>query len=278
MNRRLTAACTALGLLALPLLPGFAGAPARPSAPKLRVPKLVATIKATGLSGAETVRAGDPVRVTGRLALPDRAGLPAAPTAGRLRLRVRDAHGRTVGMSRPVQALAGGAFTTVLPGSVTRGVRGNPDRNYLATLAVEAIDVEGAGRREPTAGVAALAVAAAPTGVTVVNDFTSSRGWVKPGDNYPSRVVVRNYAAAPAAGVVVSLAAADGMRFVLAEPAAGQGTATLTATPSPGRSAPCRAPPTPLFRPCGRSCWTTARTARPRTRRWSGRTCPRRRR
>ncbi len=229
MNRRLAAACTVLGLLALPLLPGFAGAPARPSAPTLRVPKLVATIQAAGIAGGETVRAGEPVRVTGRLAVPDRAGLPATPTAGRLRLRVRDASGRTVGMSRPVQVLAGGAFTTVLPASVTRGVRGNPDRNYLATLAVEAVDVEAAGRREPLAGVAALAVAAAPTGLTVVNDFTSSRGWVKPGDSYPSRVIVRNYAAAAASNVVVTIAGADGMRFVQAAPAAGQGTATLSA-------------------------------------------------
>ena len=72
--------------------------------------------------------------------------------------------------------------------------------------------------------------AASPLGVVLENSFVSAVGWVKPGAAYPSRVFVKNYGATAITGASVSVAAADGMRFVSATPLAGSGTATVTAT------------------------------------------------
>jgi immune inhibitor A len=71
---------------------------------------------------------------------------------------------------------------------------------------------------------------APPAGVVLENSFVSAVGWVKPGAAYPSRVFVKNYGATAVTGASVSVAAADGMRFVSATPLAGSGTASVTAT------------------------------------------------
>ena len=69
-----------------------------------------------------------------------------------------------------------------------------------------------------------------PTGAVVENSFVSAVGWVKPGEAYPSRVFVRNYGPTAITGASVTVTAADGMRFVVATPLAGSGSASLTAT------------------------------------------------
>jgi immune inhibitor A len=90
------------------------------------------------------------------------------------------------------------------------------------------VDVIAAVAAVPGANVDRLL--APPTGAVLENSFVSAVGWVKPGEAYPSRVFVRNYGATAIAGATVTVTAADGMRFVLATPLAGSGSATLSAT------------------------------------------------
>jgi M6 family metalloprotease-like protein len=70
------------------------------------------------------------------------------------------------------------------------------------------------------ARIEALAAAAEPTGLAIETSFVSSVGWVKPGEKYPFRVIIRNYGPSAADGGTVALSAVDGMVFTEAEPAA----------------------------------------------------------
>ena len=63
-------------------------------------------------------------------------------------------------------------------------------------------------------------------GLTVENSFVSSVGWVKPGDSYPSRVLLTNEGRSPVPSVTVSLPAVQGMTWSGAR--AAQGRATLS--------------------------------------------------
>ncbi len=74
---------------------------------------------------------------------------------------------------------------------------------------------------------ASPAPAPAPQGATVVskgvvggleveNSFVSAVGWVKPGETYPSRVIVRNTSALPVAGATVAVAAPVGSTILKA--------------------------------------------------------------
>ena len=70
-------------------------------------------------------------------------------------------------------------------------------------------------------------------GLTVENSFVSSLGWVKPGDTYPSRILLTSTAKTPVAGVSVSIPAVRGMAWTQARSATGTarlagGTVTWT--------------------------------------------------
>jgi immune inhibitor A len=106
------------------------------------------------------------------------------------------------------------SLTTVAPASASSSA-GAPDATDATAVVPEA---------------STSRVLAPPSGVVLENSFVSAVGWVKPGASYPSRVFVRNYGATAITGASVSVAAADGMRFVSATPLAGSGTATVTAT------------------------------------------------
>ena len=60
-------------------------------------------------------------------------------------------------------------------------------------------------------------------GLEVENSFVSAVGWVKPGDTYPSRVIVRNTSAVPVTGASVALSAPVGSTILKA------GTTTVDA-------------------------------------------------
>src|SRR5690606_16453452 len=65
-------------------------------------------------------------------------------------------------------------------------------------------------------------VAADDTGLQVENSFVSAVGWVKPGEEYPSRVIVRNPATTTVDDVTVTVTAAEvGSAFVGARSATG---------------------------------------------------------
>jgi PKD repeat protein len=60
-------------------------------------------------------------------------------------------------------------------------------------------------------------------GLEVENSFVSAVGWVKPGDTYPSRIIVRNTSAVPVAGATIDVSAPVGSTILKA------GTATVNA-------------------------------------------------
>ncbi|HEX8001182.1 MAG TPA: PKD domain-containing protein [Mycobacteriales bacterium] len=218
-------------LAAVPIVFGLAqvlpGADA--AAPRLprRDPAIRALARVAPVPGRSAVHPGEPATVTG--ALRTRAGRPAA---GTFTLTVSDPDGTRLA-ALPGRTAPDGSFQVAVPGSVTRDVRPSRDANWTTTLAVRVTDVRAGGTTEPLAGVAPFAVAAVPTGLELVNDFTSSKGWVKPGDAYPFRVLLRNYTSAAIDGGTVTLSEVDGMRFTQVSPTVGSasmsnGTITWT--------------------------------------------------
>jgi M6 family metalloprotease-like protein len=202
----------AAALAALPLLlalghalPG-ATAAARPSL--VPSPAISATARVTLPAGRASVRPGEAATVTG--ALRDRSGNPVAAT---FTLRVSDPNGRVLGDVGPLGSAPDGTFAAVVPGRLTALAHPSRVSKNVVTLAARVVDVRAGRTRVADAGAAPITVAAAPSGLELTNDFTSSRGWVKPGDTYPFRVLVRNYASAAVSGAVVTLPAVEGMRF-----------------------------------------------------------------
>ena len=196
-------------------------ATARAPLPKVERPDLRASLRVLPPGGRDHVRPGETARVEGRLL--NRAD---RPVAGSVTLVVSGPDGRELGRIPGVRTAPDGSFTAVVPGSVTRGVTTRKDTGYRTTLAVRAVDAVAGKAREDSAGVAQLTVAEAVEGLELENNFTSSVGWVKPGETYPFRVVVRNYDEADS-GVVVTLAQVPGMRFSKVETGPDSGNATV---------------------------------------------------
>ncbi len=85
----------------------------------------------------------------------------------------------------------------------------------------------------PGATAAPLPSTVTVGGLTVENSFVSSTGWVKPGDTYPSRILLKNPGSAPVSTVSVTIPATRGMSFTGVRSAVGSpritnGTVTWT--------------------------------------------------
>ncbi|MFN2524894.1 MAG: immune inhibitor A domain-containing protein [Actinomycetota bacterium] len=59
---------------------------------------------------------------------------------------------------------------------------------------------------------------ASTTGLSLENSFVSARGWVKPGERYPFRVLVRNHARPQAGRATVTIRPVDGATYIAANP------------------------------------------------------------
>ena len=164
-------------------------------------------------------------------------GVPAA-----LKVRLTRPDGTILWTSPEVTASAAGAFSVPVPAGTASSINPDAGSNYQATLGVKVIDASYTdGSTGPwkatTAGTGSHLIKVVPTTLTLVNSFVSSVGWVKPGDTYPSRIIVTN----PTAGSLtptVDVAAPTGSTFV---GATGPGTRTLDNTAitwSPGAIAP----------------------------------------
>ncbi|GAA4372675.1 PKD domain-containing protein [Nocardioides caricicola] len=84
----------------------------------------------------------------------------------------------------------------------------------------------------PTSGPAVSTVTVG--GLEVENSFVSSVGWVKPGESYPSRIIVTNTGAAPVTGAAVTVTAPEGSTITGAGSGAaisGGGTTVTWAVP-----------------------------------------------
>ncbi|MCW2666394.1 MAG: domain containing protein, partial [Frankiales bacterium] len=96
----------------------------------------------------------------------------------------------------------------------------------LAALLPSAPAVAGA----PPAALAEPASVVTRGPLRVENSFVSSVGWVKPGESYPSRILVSNTGTAPLAGVTVDARAADGSAFTSGSPTTGVTVSATTLT------------------------------------------------
>ncbi len=142
-------------------------------------------------------------------------GVPASFT-----LQVVAPSGRVLA-TQSVTAGALGSFSTTVPGTVTSKL--DPDTDVTA-LAVRAVDATYADYAAADAGAAAVAVATTDTTLHVENSFVSAVGWVKPGDTYPSRVIVSNPTDSAFSDVTVTVTAPTGASFTDARSANGSVT------------------------------------------------------
>lgn len=167
-----------------------------------------------------TVRRGDQFKVSGRIGtLTD--GLVASlddGVAAAFTLQITDPAGRVLG-TQEITAGPLGAFSTTVPGSVTEKLAAS-DRPVV--LAARAVDATFEDLAEDDAGATAVTVAADDTALQVENSFVSAVGWVKPGEEYPSRIIVKNPATTAVTDVKVTVqAAAVGSDFVGARSTTG---------------------------------------------------------
>ena len=144
-------------------------------------------------------------------------GVPASFT-----LVVTDPSGEALA-TQDITAGDDGTFATMVPGSVTAGL---PESDAPLTLGLRALDASYDDHAADDAGAGAVTVASAATDLLVENSFVSAVGWVKPGETYPSRVIVTNPTALPVAGATVTVTAPRGTSF---DSASGPGTEAVTA-------------------------------------------------
>jgi immune inhibitor A len=121
--------------------------------------------------------------------------------------------------------LAGVAVTTVLVAGLTSG---------LTTL----LPAEAAAPSAPAPAPSGTRSTGDADGLTIENSFVSSQGWVKPGDNYPSRILLGNETGSTISGATVTITAPRGTTFL---DAGGPGDHPVTADQivwTPGDIAP----------------------------------------
>ncbi|WP_439937678.1 PKD domain-containing protein [Nocardia sp. N13] len=117
-------------------------------------------------------------------------------------------------MSRSRRLAATTAATALLAGLLT------------VTTVATAGSAQASGAPGAAAPSAAVVSEGTVGGLEVENSFVSAVGWVKPGETYPSRIIVRNPAATPVAAVRVVVTAPVGSTITQAKPPTGT-TGTL---------------------------------------------------
>ena len=178
---------------------------------------------------------GDDVAVAGVIFELDGVGVsatPAVPVPARFLLQVRTPSGQVRGPFGPFTAAEDGRFEATIPGEATAGIPAPADRGYQAVAAVEVVgasysDPSGTTWSSERAGVAALRLSKSTRNVRLHNSFVSAVGWVKPGESYPSRIIVRNYKKKAATNARVRIGRVNGTKFLKAKPARGSGRARI---------------------------------------------------
>ena len=163
-------------------------------------------------------------------------GVPAAFT-----LKVLAPNG-SVRYTKAVTAGSNGEINETIPASATSGLSAGPKENYRTTVSVQAVDatyndstpVTGTGAwTAKTAATASHTVQFPATQLILRNLFSSAVGWVKPGQTYPSRIVVSN----PTARAIrprIDLTAPTGTQFLAASGPGKHPVAAKKFTWSPG--------------------------------------------
>ncbi len=183
-------------------------------------------LRATLNTGAAT-HPGDPFTVSGTIAEHSARTTFAGGGVPATFALVVSAPDGTELFRKDVTAANNGSFSEQVPGESTDSLVEN---GALAVTAVDAgyDDASTGAWAAETAGTATHTIQVPATTLVLKNSFVSSVGWVKPGDTYPSRILVTNPTAAPITGASVSLTAPTGTSFTSAagpgsHPVAAQG-------------------------------------------------------
>ncbi|MEA2460292.1 MAG: hypothetical protein QOH90_469 [Actinomycetota bacterium] len=156
------------------------------------------------------------------------AGLPVPATFS---LQVRTASGEVRGPIGPFTAGPDGRFEATIPATATEGIYAPEDAGFQAVAAIEVVNASfkdaAATWSAERAGVAALRLSKSVKNVRIQNSFVSAVGWVKPGESYPSRILVRNYKKKPALNARVKVRRVNGTKFLSAKPTKGSGKAKI---------------------------------------------------
>ncbi|NYG54148.1 immune inhibitor A domain-containing protein [Nocardioides perillae] len=194
-------------------------------------------LTATLTTPTAPVDRGQPFAVTGTVStvaegVVGRAldGVPADFT-----LQVTDPEGRVLA-ERKLTAGPDGRFRTTVPGSVTADAPGTE----ATALGVRVVDARYAGFAAADAGAAPVSVRAAARTLQLRNSFVSAVGWVKPGQTYPSRIVVTNPTGRALSGARVVVTAPRGTTFRSARGAGARSVSAKRITWRPGTVRPGR--------------------------------------
>ncbi|MEA2621115.1 MAG: hypothetical protein QOH61_25, partial [Chloroflexota bacterium] len=195
---------------------------------------LGATITPTPPPGA-AYAPGDAIGVTGQIdELNDvggntiHTGVPA-----QFKIRVTDTNGTNLYTSPFQTAASNGSFSATIPGSATNALAADASTNFELTIGLEVIKatytdpVSAAWGADP-AGTGAVTLVSPPGTLLLDNNFTTSTGWVKPGDDYPFTVSVRNYTGTARNNIDVVIPAPDGTTFTGVKTLDAGSTATIT--------------------------------------------------
>jgi len=160
--------------------------------------QLFATVDAPG----ETAP-GTPINVTGTITEHSaRSTFSDAGVAATFTLKTFGSNGTEID-SQALTAAGDGTFVATIPGAATAGITAGPETGYRTSVRVAVVDAaydDTSSAPPPATGQWAAAEAGATshtvvtpaTNLLLENLFVSSVGWVKPGDTYPSRIVVSN--------------------------------------------------------------------------------------
>ena len=209
--------------------------------------QLLATVDAPG----ETAP-GAPIDVTGTIEEHSaRATFPGGGVPATFTLKTYSSDGAEID-SQPVTAAADGTFTATVPGTATAGITAGPETGYRTSVRVAVVDAayDDTNPVPPPAtgewaaaeaGSASHTLVSPATNLLLENSFVSSVGWVKPGETYPSRVVVTNPTAGPLTPTI-ALSAPTGSTFLSAtgpgsHPVSGSGFTWEPGAIAPGATA-----------------------------------------
>lgn len=218
---RRAAATAAAGLLAATLLPlatlpagaADSGSPTRDSLPVDTTGRRLVSVEFDAIRTRPEPGAAFTVTGTVHRVTQGRVGRIGATTPASFTLAVQDAAGTTLG-SAPVTTAGDGTFRVSVPGSVTSGVDTGDGAVQVALRAIDAAATGGYAADE--AGSQAVTLRSQANSLVVRNKFVSSLGWVKPGEKYPSSIVVENPTSRTVSGATVTVTAPRGTRFLTA--------------------------------------------------------------
>ncbi len=184
---------------------------------------------------------GEDISVSGTIEEINEVGVneQRTPVGASFRLRATDSDGTELGIFPPLSdpaftASGNGTFDETIPGSATAGVTPDITTNFRRAIRIEVIeasyvdDATGPWYAK-RAGATAATIGVLPDSLLLEANFTSSVGWVKPGESYPFRMIVRNLTGTEITNAAVTVAPIDGTTYTAVTPVAVEGGSAGTA-------------------------------------------------